>query len=418
MNKKHIVLIQFYEETPESIENIKRRAAFLGKYLAENNFRVTWIKSGFCHSSKKDLFGDSIKELSSDFKIIHVPGIGYKHNVCIKRYLHDFVCSKQMLKVLKKLGHIDCILTSIPSVFGSYFAAKYALKNNIPYVLDLRDAWPDAFPFAVYNIILRQFIKLAILPECFLLKYVLRHSSAIVSMSNDMLNWGLKKIKKYTNPTSVFYLSTTEDVTLSANEIEAFSKKYSSIISRKTFKCFYISKFGRGCQPIILIDTARLMKSYNVDFILCGNGDYEEDIKKNASGVENVFLPGFLEHKEAFFLSQNCHCGITFISNESSAHDVKAVHSFPNKVFFQFMCGMPLINGMKGELNKVVEEKKLGLNFLINDTKIIRDNILKLKNDDCLRLNLAKNSRQFFENHCQPKNVYNSYVNFLKNIVH
>ena len=412
--KKHIVLLQFCEETPENEEKIQRRTAFLGQYLSKNDCQVTWIKSGFSHDAKANLWGNSVKDLNDNFRIIHVPGIGYKHNVCVRRYVHDWICSFQALRILKKLEHIDAIVSCIPSVGASLLASCFAKKKNIHFLLDLRDAWPDALPYALSNTLFRFLAKLAILPDCFFLKQALKNATAIVSMSHDMLSWGIKKIKATTKSTKVFYLSTTKDIHLPEEDIKNYSEKYANLLARKTFKVFYISRWGRAYNPMFLLKVAKEFSNDNVDFVICGDGDYGEQVRKKAEGLSNVFLPGFVSQKESYFLAKHCDCGISFISEESQEHDKNIIPSFPNKVFFQFMCGLPLINGMSGELMEVVREKNIGLNFSGNNIDEVKKHILSLKNNLGVRQQMVKNSRKFFEDFGNPEITYLQYAEFVK----
>jgi len=156
------------------------------------------------------------------------------------------------------------------------------------------------------------------------------------------------------------------------------------------------------------------MPRNNIDFVICGDGDYGKTIRENAKNLENVFLPGFLSHEEAYFLAKHCQCGITFVTDESQEHDKNVVTSFPNKSFFQFMCGMPLINGMQGELADVVENRQLGVNFYNNNLDQIKNCIHKLKDNESLRLRMAENSRKFFEECGNPEVVYQKYSEFVK----
>lgn len=412
--KKHIVLLQFCEETPECEESIKKRTAFLGLYLSKSDCQVTWIKSGFSHDAKENLWGNSVKNLNDNFRIIHVQGVGYKHNVCIKRYIHGWICSFQTLKILKSLGHVDVIVTCIPSVGASFLASRFAKKKNIPLLLDVRDAWPDALPYTLSNPLFRFLAKLAILPDCFFLKQALKNATAVVSMSNDMLHWGMQKIKGLDKPTKVFYLSSTKDIHLSEEEVKSYSEKYANLLVRKTFKVFYISRWGRVCNPMFLLDVAKVVSNDNIDFVICGDGDYKECVLGKAKPLLNVFLPGFVSEKEGYFLAKHCDCGIVFISKESQKHDKNVISSFPNKVFFQFMCGMPLINGMSGELSEVVYRNNIGLNFPNNNIDEIKKHVDFLKNNEKIRKEMAVNSRRFFEDFGNPEIVYQRYAEFVK----
>ena len=412
---ENVVLIEFYEATPSGVQDVSRRMTFLGKALSEKACNVTWIKSNFSHI-KKQYFSGDIKSLNDHFRIIHVPGIGYKRNVCIRRCLHDLFCAKQMLSILKSLDRCDIIVCSNQNIIAPFLACRFANKRNIPFVFDLRDPWPDAFPYTIANNLLRSLIKLVIIPTQFILKQVLKKATAIVSMSSDMLNWGLRKIPHKRKLTKVFYLSTSKDVTLTQQQVVIFSQKYEHLIARKTFKCFYISRWGINFHPLLLVDFARQMQHELVDFILCGDGDYGNRVRKQASSLSNVFLPGFLSHEEAYFLAKHCHCGIVFRSNESKDQFEKVTPTFPNKAFFNFMCGLPLLNGMPGELSIIVEQYSLGFNFHENDFKKLRQLILLLKDNEELRVTMGKKSRSFFEQYGNPEKVYTKYARFVKGL--
>ena len=409
-----VLLIEFYEQTPDSENEIQRPATFLGDFLSKNGCEVTWIKSGFSHDKKQNLWGDSVRYLNKNFKIIHVPGLGYKRNTCLKRYFHDWVCAKQMLHVLRKFQSVDAIVCVNLNIPGAYFASKFARKYGIPFIFYIFDPWPDAFPYVVTNKLLRLLIKLAIIPDRYLLKQTLQNSSAVVSISKDMLNWGLTKIANTEKTTKVFYLSTTKDVILTKQQTDVFSKKYALMLARKTFRVFYISKWGINFQPSLLVELARRIQNETVDFILCGDGDYGEKIREETAFLSNVFLPGYLSHEEAYFLAKHCHCGIVFSSNESLVQFTKVTPTIPNKAFFHFMCGLPLLNGMPGELSTIVEQYGIGLNFHGNDLQQLQKLIFLLRSDDNLRRAMAVQSRLFFEKHTNPDKVYAEYAQFVK----
>ena len=410
----HILLLQFYDETPISIEKIQRRTAFLGKILSQSGTHVTWIKSGFSHTQKKPLHGNSVRFLNEHYKIIHVPGLPYPSNGHIKRYWNDWVCTKQMLPMIKTFPKIDGMVVSIQNLVGAFCAAYFAKKHNIPLIVDIRDPWPDAFCYVVRRPILRFFLKKLLFLDQFFLKTVLRNATAIVAVSNDMLQWGLRKIPNVQKPTRIFYLSSTPDVSLSENQEKIFQEKYASIVSRKTFKCFYISKWGINFQPAFLIEAARALQKESVDFVLVGDGDYGDKIREQAKSLPNVYCPGFLSNEEAFFLAKHCDCGVVFLSKESEKQFFDLTPTFPNKAFFYFMCGLPILNSMPGEIAEIVDAHALGLNFPSNDLASFQKKLLHLRDEPLLRKSMAEHSRMFFEQQGNPEKTYLQYAQFVK----
>lgn len=418
----HIALLQLYEATPESIDHIRRRTAFLGKYLVKAGHRVTWIKNAFDHAERQFAHTPGKYPFAENFDIIHVKGIGYKKNICIRRYIDDYVVSLRAIKELKKLGPVDGIVCSTPSVALAFMACRYAKKQSIPFILDIRDAWPDAFPYAIKNKWLRRLIEMAIIPERKMLVNCIKNATSIVAMSKDMLNWGLGKYPAASQkPTSVFYLSTTPKISLTAEQERVFAGKYQYLLTRDHFRIFYISSWGRFYQPSLLIDLAKFLIGKPIgkpiDFIICGDGDFGTNIRQKSNGIENVFLPGFLSHEEAYFLSKHCHCAFTFVTQEASEHNQLIAPSFPNKAFFLFATGLPIINGMTGELSSVIDAYKMGLNFDRNDLPLMADCLKTLLNDETLRQEMANNVKKFFDTQADPAVTYTQYASFVKTVI-
>ena len=414
----HVVLLQPYEATPESIDHIQRRTAFLGKYLVKAGHRVTWIKNAFDHAKKQFVQSPKKCPLADNFDIIHVKGIGYKKNICLRRYIDDWMVSRRAVKELKKLGPVDGIVCSTPNVSLSFMASRYAKKQQIPFILDIRDAWPDAFPYLVQNKWLRKLIKMAIIFDQRKLVNCIKSATAIVAMSKDMLNWGLKKYPAASEkPTNVFYLSTTPKISLTAEQERIFAEKYRHLLARDHFRVFYISAWGRFYQPSLLIDLAKFLKDQSIDFVICGDGDFGLEIRKQSRGLENVFLPGLLSHEEAYFLAKHCHCAFTFISNEASVHDQFVISSFPNKAFFLLATGLPIINGMSGELSSVINDYKMGLHFERNDLPLIVNCLKTLLENESLRQEMSNNVKQFFAKQADPDITYTHYALFVEAVI-
>jgi glycosyltransferase involved in cell wall biosynthesis len=68
--------------------------------------------------------------------------------------------------------------------------------------------------------------------------------------------------------------------------------------------------------------------------------------------------------------------------------------SSPNKIFEAMMCGIPLITNME---QKLVKEVNCGLIVDYNDIDMLREAIIKLRDNPALRKTLGKNGRKAFE---------------------
>ena len=84
----------------------------------------------------------------------------------------------------------DILLTSIPSVELSQEALRYADKNKIPIVLDIRDLWPDVFVELLPKYLF-WLVKLITMPMKRRLIDVCSKATAISGITDEFINWGI-----------------------------------------------------------------------------------------------------------------------------------------------------------------------------------------------------------------------------------
>ena len=63
-------------------------------------------------------------------------------------------------------------------------------------------------------------------------------------------------------------------------------------ISDKDIVVLFVGKFESKKNPLILIEAAKIIKDNNMHFVFVGNGDWEEEMKKQSDNMPNIhFLP-------------------------------------------------------------------------------------------------------------------------------
>lgn len=121
------------------------------KYISDmliNNNRIEIVTSSFYHGSKSQR-ESLLDNLPYKVTVLHEPG--YSKNVCLKRFYSHFRWGLQVRKYLKSMDKPDVVYCAVPSLTGPYFAAKYCQKNNVKFIIDVQDLWPEAFN-VVFNI--------------------------------------------------------------------------------------------------------------------------------------------------------------------------------------------------------------------------------------------------------------------------
>ena len=73
--------------------------------------------------------------------------------------------------------------------------SKWLTNKKIPYILDVKDQWPDLI-VEVFPKQLQYLIKLILYPYYYCVKKTINNSSSITSMSESFINWSIKISKK------------------------------------------------------------------------------------------------------------------------------------------------------------------------------------------------------------------------------
>ena len=121
---------------------------------------------------------------------------GYKNNISFKRLYDHIILGYNLKKTLySKLDLPDIVFIGYPPIEVSYVMSEWLKKKKIPYILDIKDQWPDliieAFPKKI-----RLLIKFILYPYYYFAINTMKSANSLTSMSKSYLKWGQKFAKK------------------------------------------------------------------------------------------------------------------------------------------------------------------------------------------------------------------------------
>lgn len=124
------------------------RHFYIARDLVERGHDVTVFASDFNHFLRKPIFEKQLKkpkvEVYDNVKFVWVPSAQYNTSI-LKRLAATFDFLKQAsraARVMLSEERPDVIVGSSPQLLGAYAAAQIALKEQIPFVAEIRDIWP------------------------------------------------------------------------------------------------------------------------------------------------------------------------------------------------------------------------------------------------------------------------------------
>ncbi|MBW1614364.1 MAG: hypothetical protein JRJ57_10435 [Deltaproteobacteria bacterium] len=284
--------------------------------LLERGHKILWWAGAFEHQQKVMLSKkDRSFDISERYTIRVLRGCGYRKNVSLARYVDYLIIAFKFRFQSKKIPKPDVIVASMPDHLLAYEAARYAKKNNIPFLVDIRDPWPDIFLDRFKSMGLYGVGKIALALDFARLAFLLKNADSLVAVSKGYLQWVLDKVRR---PEclfdKVFYLGyKNSNIKNQVNEDESLSVP-DWLKGRKEQKVFvFIGTFGISYELELILEAARrFSRSGRIDicFVLAGTGEKFDLINKKAAGLQNVVLPGWIGEKEINALLKIGYAGL------------------------------------------------------------------------------------------------------------
>ena len=384
-------------------ENGNSRFIYLANLLYNEGYEIELVTSTFSHGQKKQRKSNKEKwkeKINYDINLIYEPG--YKKNISLKRIYSHYIFSKNLKKYLNIMLKPDIIYCAVPSLDVAKVAAKFSMKNNIKFILDIQDLWPEAFKMIVNVPVISNLIFYPMKKE---VDYIYKQADDIVAVSETYLNRAMKVNKKARNKLSVFL----------GTDLEYFDncKKENQINkSDNIFRIAYIGTLGHSYDIKSVIDAIKILNKKeikNIKFEVMGNGPLENEFKEYAEKNNiNAKFYGKLKYPEMVGKLCSCDIAVNPIKKGSAG-------SIINKVGDYAAAGIPVINTQEcEEYKKLVETYNIGFNCKNGNPEEIANRIEQLYIDKELRFKLGTNNRILAEEKFDRKKTYKKIINMIE----
>lgn len=355
------------------------RFKYIADLLSSNN-KIEIITSKFDHGTKKER-----KHLSENlpYKVTFLHEPGYSKNVCLKRFYSHFKWGLQVRKYLKSIDKPDVVYCAVPSLTGPYFAAKYCEKNNIKFIIDVQDLWPEAFKM-VFNIPILS--SLIFYPFKFLANGIYKRADAICAVSDTYCQRAAKVNKKVKDTTTVYLGTELETFDRYAAENPVLEKKEGEIWLA------YCGTLGSSYDLTCVIDALAKLDGEKIRFIVMGDGPKKEEFESYAkSNGVNATFTGRLTYNVMCSLLNACDITVNPITH-------MAAQSIINKHADYAASGLPVVSTQESEeYRKLIEQYRMGFNCRNNDSEDLAEKIKRLIDDKDLRQEMGANARKCAE---------------------
>lgn len=388
------------------------RCGLLSRALAARGHEVLWWASTFDHVQKKHRYNEPCTvEMTSGAKIRLLHGPGYKSNKSLKRFLHQRAIAQAFAQEAMGFSAPDIIVCGMPLPELAEQATIYGQKYHVPIVIDVRDQWPDIYLTMVPGS-LRRLARLALAAEFRRIERVFQSASAILSVSDTYLNWALKYAgRPRRSADGVFVLGYQgSDGILNETDAVEFRARYG--IRPESMVVTFVGIFGFSYDLETVVHAAKVLQHHSaaeVQIVLVGDGDAGPRLREMARRNPNLICTGWLDQKCIQILLSLSSVGL-------AAYTEKATQTLPNKPFEYLASGLPLLSSLRGELEDLIRNEQIGLQYQAGDVQSLVMKIIWLAEHQEERTAMGQRARKLFEGRFSADLIYPQMVEHLEKV--
>lgn len=380
------------------------RFNYIAERIDKGKNNVEILISSFSHATKSHRNVDKEKVNKTGYKLSTLYEPGYKKNVSIKRLYSHFILGNQLKKYLKTRKKPDVIYCGVPSLDVAKVAAKYAKKNNVRFIIDIQDLWPEAFKMVLNVPIISNILFYPMKKQA---NYIYKQADEVVAVSQTYADRGLKSNTKCESGYSV-YLGT---------ELNYFDQLANGYKNKDKLEdeiwLAYIGTLGHSYDLIPVIDALKKIKDYcigNIKFVVMGDGPLGAKFE-DYSRKQNIYanFTGRLDYGDMVGVLATCDIAINPIKKNSAG-------SIINKVGDYAAAGLPVINTQESdEYRSLLEEYNAGYNCVNGDSEDIAEKLSLLIKNENARKEMGEGNRKLAEEKFDRECTYKKILEIIDN---
>ena len=350
----------------------------LGRYhqmaevLVKTGYNVTLFISNFSHRTKKKALRFNSSTFVNGIEYKMIKSSTYDSHISLDRIFYEKKFIKNLIASIKDESKPDLIVIRDPAIFISNTLISFVKKNEIKYIVDIIDLWPELFEMVLPKY-LQKYSKLIFSSFYKRRTKLLAGASAYTAVAPDYLKIATD-INSMKLSQVIFWGCDYQKIkSLSSKKGVEILNKFSLKKEKGDFWLIYSGTLGDNYDIKSIFYVGEQLSSYcNVKFIIAGSGPLSSWIQNfiRQKKPTNIFFIGEIKSDELFALFGFCDIGLTTYTKKSTV-------SMPIKCYDYFASGLPVINCLGRNLGKIVSEHNLGYNYLAEDISSMKEVILK-----------------------------------------
>ena len=394
------------------------RAINLCEELISRGHKVVLWSAQFDHAKKihrklpSNIF---LKNGQLEIRLIDSPG--YQSNIGLGRLWDHAVLAWHLWRLLRRddVAPPDVGFIGYPPIEIAYVMAKWLNARGVPYLVDVKDQWPDIFLDPLPGVAKGVF-RLFLWPYYFLGRAAMKSAVGLTAMTQPFLSWASGFCRRenlefsYAVPLTAPRFKFDKKILLDA---EQWWKKKNLLNNVPII--FFVGNLSSKLYEFSDVFSAAKFFScrskLSCQFVICGDGVYMPELKAMAKECDNIFLVGTVTRSQIKALANR---SLGMLAPYRSTPDFQL--SVPNKILDSLSLGMPVISSLKGEVENLIKNKKIGIFYNEKNVPELIDAIHLLLKDSEFRERLSESAKNLYEMDYSFERVYGELASNLEKI--
>lgn len=301
---------------------------------------------------------------------------------------------------------IDLVMGTTPPIFQAVSAWFVALIRRKPFLLEVRDLWPE---FGVSMGVLKN--PIVIMLARWLEKFLYNRATIILVNSPAYKDYMISKQVPANKITFIPY----------GTDIEMFNPNIDGSLIRKEFNLenhfvvLYAGALGQANDiDTILRAAKRLNENEKIRFVLFGDGKERPRLQNEVERMKlsNVIFAGVRPKKEMPTVIASADVCLAILQNVPMFRT-----TYPNKVFDYMAAGRATVLVIDGITRDLIESSYGGVFVQPNDDKGLADIVLDLSKNTEIVKQMGLNAREFLVGHLNRQDKLNETLDLLEKLV-
>jgi glycosyltransferase involved in cell wall biosynthesis len=302
---------------------------------------------------------------------------------------------------------VDLVMGTTPQIFQAVSAWFVAFIRNKPFLLEVRDLWPE---FGVSMGVIRNPIVIAL--ARWLEKFLYARATHILVNSPAYTEYMLAKGVPASKITFIPY----------GTDVDMFNPNVSGLAVRKQleledkFVVLYAGALGQANDIYTVLCAAKhLNDEKHICFVFWGDGKERLNLQSEAERLklENVIFAGVCPKKEMPFVIASSDVCLAILQNVPMFRT-----TYPNKVFDYMAAARATVLVIDGVIREVIESSNGGVFVEPANHELLAKTILELSKDPQRVKQMGANARAYLVKNLDRRNKLDETLQLLQKLVH